>query len=478
MTGVNVLIVEDEGVLAMELTEKLEKLGYHVPGTASSGEKAIELAEMHKPDLILMDIVLDGEMDGIDAANRIRSKLKVPIIYLTAYADDETVKRAKITEPFGYLVKPYSDKELQIAIEMALYRNKMDKLRESHNWLEAVLRSIGDAVVATDKEGFITFINPSAEMLLGLKHNVLGKNFDEAIKIIDEETWTPVNHLVKRTLSENSTITSKGSKLLNKADGKEVPVDYVAAPIADAHGDIMGIVLILKDQTPQRDAEIASRIRDITMASSINALCITDLNGCIKYANAPFCRLWGYEAEGVLGKLISETCLTDPMLTEVYDSIRDIGKWIGEAEARREDGMKFFLKLSVNNVCDRLGRPIYVAYSFIDITDLKRAQEELKKYINELNKTDAKTDELAVDLSTNLKSCFEKISELYDFLSKDSSEDSEAAKYLAEIRESIDLVCGMIEELELCSLPYSLYISLIALYQQKVEDFGKNMDGK
>ena len=123
MTGANILIVEDEGILAIELKEKLEKLGYNVPAIASTGAEAIELAAKHKPDLILMDIVLKGEMDGIEAANKIRSILKVPIIYLTAYADDGTVKRAKITEPFGYLVKPYNEKELQIALEMALYRH-------------------------------------------------------------------------------------------------------------------------------------------------------------------------------------------------------------------------------------------------------------------------------------------------------------------------------------------------------------------
>ena len=141
----------------------------------------------------MMDIVLDGEMDGIEAANKIHSNFKVPIIYLTAYADDETVKRAKITEPFGYLVKPYNEKELQIALEMALYRHEMDKLRESHHWLETVLRSMGDAVIATDNDGHITFVNPSAERLTGLKHDdSVGKSLDEVIRIIDEETWTPV----------------------------------------------------------------------------------------------------------------------------------------------------------------------------------------------------------------------------------------------------------------------------------------------
>ncbi len=253
MTNANVLIVEDEGILAIELKETLEKLGYNVLATASTGGETIELAAMHRPDLILMDIVLKGDMDGIEAANKIRSNLKVPIIYLTAYADDETVKRAKITEPFGYLVKPYNDKELQIALEMALYRHTMDKLRESHHWLETVLRSMGDTVIATDNDGHITFVNSSAERLMGLKRDdAIGKSLDEVIRIIDEETWTPVNNLVSTTLSKNSVVSSTGCNLLSGANGKDVPVDYVASPIADVQGAVMGVVLILKDLTSQR----------------------------------------------------------------------------------------------------------------------------------------------------------------------------------------------------------------------------------
>ncbi len=152
MAGERILVVEDEGILAIELTEKLEKLGYSVIAVASFGEEAIELAYKHKPDLILMDIVLKGEIDGIEAARKIQSTLNIPIIYLTAYASDDIVKRAKLTEPFGYLVKPYSDRDLEISVEMALHKHAMDKLRESNYWLETVLMSMGDAVIATDND--------------------------------------------------------------------------------------------------------------------------------------------------------------------------------------------------------------------------------------------------------------------------------------------------------------------------------------
>ncbi|VVB65235.1 Chemotaxis protein CheY [uncultured archaeon] len=478
MTNANVLIVEDEGILAIELKEKLERLCYNVPSIASSGEEAIEMALRYKPDLILMDIVLKGEMDGIGAANKIRSILKVPVIYLTAYADNDTVNRAKTTEPFGYLIKPYNEKELQIALEMALYKHTMEKLRESHHWLETVLKSMGDAVIATDNDGNITFVNPSAERLTGLKNDdAVGLSLDEVVRIIDEESWNPVKNLVGIALSKNSAAASSVSNLLSRPDGKDVTIEYIASPIADVQGTVMGVVLILKDLTSQREAEIESKIRDTAMASSINALCITDTNGKIKYVNAPFYELWGYSSEEVIGKSASEISRLYAELSEIETSLREKGRWNGETAAIRKDGTKFFAKLSVNNIYDRLGRPVYMAYSFVDITNLKKAQEELKKYITKLQRTDVRTDELAEELSRNFKLSYELLLRLYTLLSNDPAiKDGEIAKCLAETKESIDAVGNLVEELELCSLPYSLYLSLIALYQLKVEDIGKEKE--
>ena len=121
-----------------------------------------------------MDIVLKGDMDGVEAAEQIRARFNIPIIYLTAYSDDKTLERAKITEPFGYIIKPFEEREFNSTIEIALYKHKMEsKLRESEEWLATTLRSIGDAVISTDREGFVTFINPAAEVLTGWKDYIL-----------------------------------------------------------------------------------------------------------------------------------------------------------------------------------------------------------------------------------------------------------------------------------------------------------------
>jgi CheY-like chemotaxis protein len=124
------MIVEDEWTVAEDIKISLQNLGYAISSVTSSGKEAIQKAEEDRPDLVLMDIVLQGEMDGIEAANQIRSRFNIPIVYLTAYADDKVLERAKITEPSGYIVKPFINEDLKIAIEIALYKHKAKKERK------------------------------------------------------------------------------------------------------------------------------------------------------------------------------------------------------------------------------------------------------------------------------------------------------------------------------------------------------------
>jgi two-component system response regulator LytT len=122
MPKINVLVVEDESIVSKDIQHSLKKLGYNVVG-AATGEKAIELAECEKPDVVLMDIMLKGEMNGIEVAQEIQSSLAIPIIFLTAYADESTLSKAKVTEPYGYVLKPFKEIDLHTTIEMAIYKH-------------------------------------------------------------------------------------------------------------------------------------------------------------------------------------------------------------------------------------------------------------------------------------------------------------------------------------------------------------------
>jgi CheY-like chemotaxis protein len=135
MTEAKILVVEDENIVALEIKKRLQKLGYIVPSVASTGEDAISKVEGILPDLVLMDIMLKGEIDGIDAAGEIRKRFNIPVVYLTAYSDEETLQRAKLTEPYGYILKPFEENDLRTTIEIALYRHQIlndSKKKEGH----------------------------------------------------------------------------------------------------------------------------------------------------------------------------------------------------------------------------------------------------------------------------------------------------------------------------------------------------------
>jgi len=174
MSPTSLLVVEDESIVAMDIKHRAEGLGYRVVGIAASGEDAIKLAREEKPDLVLMDIVLKGEMDGIEAAEVIREEMNIPVVYLTAYSDEKTLSRAKLTGPFGYIIKPFEDRELHSAIEVALYKHKMDsKLRESEERYRALLESSPDPIILLDSSSRIVFVNRAVEKLTGLKRERL-----------------------------------------------------------------------------------------------------------------------------------------------------------------------------------------------------------------------------------------------------------------------------------------------------------------
>ena len=252
-----ILIVEDEAIEALDLEHRLDRLGYHVEGVAFSGEEAIGAFEKSTPDLVLMDIMLRGELDGIATVEIIQKRWRVPVIFITAYADRATVDRAKLTGPYAYLVKPFRERELEVAIEMALYKHAMEqKLQKSEEWLATTLRSIGDAVMATDNQGLITFMNPVAEELTGWQiSEVRGRHLVDVVKIINQVSRLPVENPVALVLRENRVVGLANHSLLVTRDGREIPIDDSAAPIRDNQGRIIGVILVFRDVSERVEAQ-------------------------------------------------------------------------------------------------------------------------------------------------------------------------------------------------------------------------------
>jgi PAS domain S-box-containing protein len=175
----SILIVEDEGVVALSIQAALTKMGYKVVGIAITGNEAIALATEHKPDVILMDIHIKGDIDGIQTTEKINQIMDIPVIFLTAYADDETVKRAIKTQSHSYLVKPYNPRELYSNIEFAIYKRRMkNRLGSNRENLELFLTKAAIAGVIIDMQNAIVYANSAAEMLLGwTKEEMDGKKF-------------------------------------------------------------------------------------------------------------------------------------------------------------------------------------------------------------------------------------------------------------------------------------------------------------
>ncbi len=172
MSKVNILVVEDESIVSKDIQQSLKKLGYNVVGAASTGEVAVQLAEEKQPDLILMDIMLKGAMSGIDAATEIKEKLNIPVIYLTAYADESTLSKAKITEPFGYILKPFKEIDLHTSIEMALFKHKKEtELRKERDLLYSL--------VENKESNDILFVKANSKLV---KLNTKDIYFVEALK--------------------------------------------------------------------------------------------------------------------------------------------------------------------------------------------------------------------------------------------------------------------------------------------------------
>jgi PAS domain S-box-containing protein len=249
MAKKQILVVEDESIVAEHIRRSLQNMGYSVSSVASSGEKAIKEVEEKVPDLVLMDIVLHGEMDGIETAKQIRSRFNIPVVYLTAYSDEKILERAKITEPFGYIIKPFNERELRINIEIALYKHKMEReLKESEQWLSATLKSLGEAVIATDGKGIIKIVNPFAEALTGwTREEALGKPLAKVFNVVSEGTDKPIENPITKAIREDIFYGLAERTVLIAKEGARIPVDIIGTAIKNDRDCIIGVVLIFYD---------------------------------------------------------------------------------------------------------------------------------------------------------------------------------------------------------------------------------------
>ena len=244
-----ILIVEDEEIVLRDLEGVLGRLGYGISGATSSGEKAVELAAAARPDLVLMDVTLRGEMDGVEATRQIRERLDIPVIYLTGDSDEETFQRAKSANASGYIFKPFVESELHVIIEMALYRHDLE--RELRCQIGTILASVEDGIILVDAENTVSTMNPVAQTLTGWNHEEAERNPLRDvlnIKNRDPQSLSP-EHAIQ------AGIPSRIGTTITTRDGREISVEIRVAPLVESNGMLKGGVVILRDtsEKPQID---------------------------------------------------------------------------------------------------------------------------------------------------------------------------------------------------------------------------------
>jgi len=297
-----ILIVEDEAVTARDIAGTLGQSGYEVAGIVDTGEEAVEKALSLSPDLILMDIKLRGRLSGIEAAGLIMKENTVPVVYLTAFADPETLRNAKLTYPFGYLVKPFEDSQLLAVIETAMARGEMSRaLKKSRELLFSTLKSIVDGVIAADDSGRITFMNSTAEILTGwLESDALGLDLETVFRLNDEITGEDIKGILGKAMGKDFGGAVSSHAQLIPRSGPGLPIEDSTALIRDGSGRVSGLILVFRDVTEKRKAQ-RSKQKYVDLYENASDLFFTcDGEGVVTSVNSAAVSAFGYSGKAEL----------------------------------------------------------------------------------------------------------------------------------------------------------------------------------
>ncbi len=386
---VKILLVEDESIEAMDIKQTLESFGYEVPYVASSGEEAIEKALEIMPDLILMDIILKGRTDGVEVASQIKN-LDIPIIYLTAHSEESTIERAKLTGPYGYIIKPYDLTELKYAIELALYKHKTEiKLKESEKQYRSILENIQDAYIRVNKDGNIIMASPSAASMYG---------FESPQEMIDIPAVSLYKQperrfVVLEDLKKEDQVEDFEGEALRK-DGTSFWVSINIQFIYDDEGRIQGTEAFIRDITQRKKSENEIKksenyyraIFEHTGAATV----IIEEDTTISLANAEFERLSGYHREEIQGKRSWTEFVVEEDLDKMkeYHRLRRInnGKAPTVYEFRfiNKSGDVKNIRLDIGMIPDTKKS----VASLLDVTESKKSESRLLNSQKHLKKRD------------------------------------------------------------------------------------------
>ena len=393
MEKARILIVEDEAIIAMEIESSLQSLGYEITSIVNTGDDAIKKAEEDKPDLIIMDIRIKGEMDGIDAVEVIRNRFGIPVIFSTAYLDQERIERAKITMPFGYVLKPIQERDLRVTLEMALYVAKVDaerklmeeELQEQKMFSENIINTAQVVILNLNTDGQIVSFNPYMEELSGYKlAEVAGLDWFETF--LPSEDHSRIHELFKESVRD---IKTRGNLNPIKIKSGELrQIEWYDTTLKDDMGNVLGVLAIGLDVTERQQAEKEILRSKILLESSIESpkdMIILSLDRHYRYIY--FNKTHAESMATVFGTQPQiGDCIFDHM--KGRDDIEKVkahydrsiaGEGHTAIEEYGEGELRFFYEIQYNPIFDDKKEIIGVTAFAQNITERMRAEEALKE---------------------------------------------------------------------------------------------------
>jgi len=397
-----ILVVEDQRLIAADTENTLKKLGYVVVGNVASGEDAISKSDHLRPELVLMDVRLRGEMDGIQAAEIIRDRFSVPVVYLTAYADEETILRAKKTTPFGYLVKPFNERELRATIEIAFYTHQMERTladerarRHAAEEFKTLVDGVRDyAIFMLDGNGRVTTWNSGAERLKGYKADeIIGKDF--SVFYTEEERQAGHPKRLLETALRDGRYEEENWRV--RKDGSRFWASVIVTAIRNQSGTPIGFAKVTRDLSERRLAEeqreaerretervlreseekfrlLVDEVRDY-------AIFFLDLEGRVMTWNAGAERIKGYRADEIIGQSFVRFYVPEDVIAGVPSRLlqgaTEQGVVTDEGLRVRKDGSRFRAYVVLTALHDKSGRLRGFAKVTCDITEQKQAEQRM-----------------------------------------------------------------------------------------------------
>jgi len=375
MPSPKILIVEDQVIVARDLKARVAALGYDPVGTTTQGEEALVLTEQLRPDLVLMDIRLQGAMDGVEAALQIRERWHIPVVFLTAYAEGATLNRAKRAEPYGYIIKPFEDRELHTTLEMALYKHQSEqRLRQDAEIRQAILRTALDGYAIMDMQGHLLEVNDALCRMLGYStEELLAKT---AIELEVDPTPEPSQPGPTHWIKHDG---GRSERRLRHKNGKPVDIEISANHLPTQGGRVFAF---LRDISSRKRAERQLRQLSRAVEQSPVSLVITDAHGAIEYVNPKFCEVTGYRETEVLGKnprVLKSGSMPAEGYRQLWQTITSGREWRGELHNRRKNGDFFWEFASISPIVDEAGRTTHYLAVKEDITERKRLEEQFRQ---------------------------------------------------------------------------------------------------